>query len=243
MSSTIQRYKGYGKRTVVDGATALPTPPVFVADVESTWNQGASTPREFDLEITAAGAVVLSNAELVGVVQDHHTIASDDVDTVDFANNELDVAAHGLLTGDGPIQLTTTGVLPTGLALETDYYVIESTAGIIQLATSLENALEGTVVTFSDIGSGTHSLEGSANGDPDNIGSSFFSGSDNSYRIKWLSYGLLGPAADGAITLSATKGYSNRVSHRGRTVAYAIEATLDTPIAMKACLYPVLAAR
>ena len=231
MARTKQLFKGFGKISIVAGVTALPTPPVFVGDVGSTWNQGSSAPAEWDLEITANG--------VVGVVQDQITIASDDVDTVDFANNELDIAAHGLLNGDGPIQLTTTGTIPTGLALLTDYYVIYVGAGAIQLATSPENAIEGTAVTFSDVGAGTHSILGSVDGDPDGDSHDFLEGSNNSYRIKWLSYGLIGPAADGAVSLNATKGYSTRINHRPRTIAYALEATHPGTIEVTASAYPV----
>jgi len=83
---------------------------------------------------------------------------SDVVETVDFANNELDLTAHGLNDGDGPLQLTTTGTLPTGLSLLTDYYIIKAGDDAIQLATSLVNAMAPTPVTFSDVGAGTHTL-------------------------------------------------------------------------------------
>jgi hypothetical protein len=212
---------------VAAAKAALPTPPVFVADVEATWNQGNSTPTAFDIEISADDTCALTDAEIVGVIQDQHAIASDAVDTVDFANNELDIASHGLVNGDGPIQFTTSGTIPAGLALLTDYYVIYVDAGTIQLATSLKNAVEGTAVAFTNIGSGTHTLLGSVDGDPDSLGQSFLTGSNNSYRITWMSYGLLGPAADGAISLTGTKGYSTRISHRPRTVLYGVEATVS----------------
>jgi hypothetical protein len=234
-----QPFRGFGKIAIVAAQNSLPTPPAFVGFVDDIWNTGSSVPGELDLEITAAGAVDLTNAELIGVVQNQIEIASDDVDTVDFANDELDITTHGLSTGDGPIQFTTTGTLPTGMALNTDYYVINVSAGTIQIADSLEKALEGTAVSFSDAGSGTHSLLGSAVGDPDGDGHNFLEGSNNSYEIMWLSYGLLGPASDGGISLTATKGYSTRAHHRPRTVAYAVEATLSASVNVSVSAYPV----
>lgn len=227
-------FRGYGKIAIVTAQTSLPTPPVFVGRVDDSWNQGSNTPDDWDIEVKAAAAVDLTLAEIVGVVQDQLAIASDDVDVVDFANNELDIATHGLLDGDGPLQLTTTGVLPTGLALLTDYYVINAGAGSISLALSVEDALEGTaIVTFSDVGSGTHSILGSESGN-------FMTGSNNSFRIWWLSYGLIGPAADGAISITAAaKGYSTRISHRPRTIAYGVEATLSSAVAVTVSAYPV----
>ena len=225
-------YKGFGGVDVAVAQTALPTPPVFVADVATNWNRDKSAVSAFDIEIYSAAAVNLTLAELFGVVQVQAAIASDDIDTVDFANDELDIATHGLLNGYGPIQITTTGVMPTGLDLLTDYYVIYTNAGTIQLAASLEDALEGTVVAFTDAGSGTHSILGSVTGD-------FLTGSNNSYAPRWMSYGLLGPAADGAIALTAVDGYTTRVEHRPRTVCYAVEATLSSAVATTIVVYPV----
>ncbi len=89
------------------------------------------------------------------------TIADDDVDTVDFANDELDVAAHAYTTGDGPMQLVTSDTLPTGLELATDYWIVVIDAGTIQLADTFAKAIAAvpTPVTFSDVGVGTHTIE------------------------------------------------------------------------------------
>lgn len=224
-------FRGHGRSEVAAGVTALPTPPVFVADI-AVWNQEKSVVAAFDIEIYAAAAVNLTLAELFGVVQIQHVIASDDVDTVDFANNELDIASHGLLDGYGPFQISTTGVMPAGLTAGLDYYAVEVNSGTISLALSLEDALEGVLVAFTDAGSGTHSILGSATG-------GFLTGSNNAYAPRWMSYGLLGPANDGAIALTAIDGYTTRIEHRPRTVLYAVEATLSSGVATTIDLYPV----
>jgi Protein of unknown function (DUF3383) len=72
------------------------------------------------------------------------------------AQGELTITAHGLNTGDGPVQLTTTGALPTGLSTATNYWVIKVDANTIQLATSLANALAGTFIVLSSNGTGTN---------------------------------------------------------------------------------------
>jgi hypothetical protein len=73
--------------------------------------------------------------------------------------NEITVTGHGLNTGDGPFQLTTSGTLPTGLALATNYWVVVVDANTLQLSTTLANAIAGTVVTITaSTGSGTHHL-------------------------------------------------------------------------------------
>ena len=61
---------------------------------------------------------------------------------------------HGLVPGDR-IRLETTGTLPTGLAVKTDYYVVYNglTTSTFQVSTSDE----GTPLATTGAGSGTHS--------------------------------------------------------------------------------------
>lgn len=56
------------------------------------------------------------------------------------------------------VQLTTTGTLPAGLALATDYYVIKITDTTIQLATSYANAVAGTQIDITGAGTGVHTI-------------------------------------------------------------------------------------
>lgn len=56
------------------------------------------------------------------------------------------------------VQLTTSGTLPAGLALATDYYVIKTSDTTIQLATSYANAVAGTAINITDAGTGTHNI-------------------------------------------------------------------------------------
>jgi hypothetical protein len=56
------------------------------------------------------------------------------------------------------VQLTTTGTLPAGLSLATDYYVIKVTDLTCQLATSYANAVAGTAINITDAGTGTHTI-------------------------------------------------------------------------------------
>lgn len=65
--------------------------------------------------------------------------------------------AHGLATGDC-VELTTTGALYTGLAANTNYFVIKIDANTFNLATTLANALAGTKIATSGSQSGVHSL-------------------------------------------------------------------------------------
>jgi len=66
------------------------------------------------------------------------------------------IAAHGLATGDGPFHLVEgSGVLPTGLAENTEYWVIVVDANTIQLATTYANATASTPVAVDFTGDGT----------------------------------------------------------------------------------------
>ncbi len=80
--------------------------------------------------------------------------------TADNTTDQLTAAVHGMVTGDGPLQLTNSGgALPTGLATATDYWVIRIDVNTIQLATSRANAKALTVLTFTTDGTGTHTLD------------------------------------------------------------------------------------
>lgn len=76
------------------------------------------------------------------------------------ADDETDVCtaeAHGMATGL-KVRVSTDGVLPTGLAAATDYFVIAVDEDTFQLATSRANALAGTEIDLEDAGTGTHTI-------------------------------------------------------------------------------------
>ena len=221
----------HGLLTTVELATgitaaAFPPPAGTTANV-TAWqgDAGRGGVPEFDLSVSSYLANAITAAECFGAIPRAATIADDDVDAVDFANNELDIATHGLLTGDGPIRLTTTDTLPAGLAADTDYWVIRVAAGAIQLATTRDNAFAGTAVPFTDAGTGTHTIVDTA----------------DTQRIRWYSYGQLGHAADGVITLTADgKAYTGRVLHRQRVIEYAFVATFGSAVATDIEITPVI---
>ena len=78
--------------------------------------------------------------------------------SVDNSNNKFTISSHKFQVGD-PVQLTTSGALPTDLAADTTYYIIDSATNDIKFATTLANALSGTIKTFSSDGSGTHTVQ------------------------------------------------------------------------------------
>ncbi len=56
------------------------------------------------------------------------------------------------------VRFTTTTTLPTGLSLATDYWLVRVTSTTARVATSFANAVAGTVIAFTDAGTGTHTL-------------------------------------------------------------------------------------
>jgi hypothetical protein len=66
------------------------------------------------------------------------------------------IVDHGFTTGVR-VQFTTTGTLPAGLALLTDYYVIVDSSNTFRLADTLEHAIaEIDIINMTDTGVGTH---------------------------------------------------------------------------------------
>ncbi len=83
--------------------------------------------------------------------------------TTTHASEIFNLATHGLLTGDGPFQLSNVGgALPAGVTALTDYWVIRIDAGTFYLATSLALALAGTNLAISGNGTGTHTISDTA---------------------------------------------------------------------------------
>lgn len=76
---------------------------------------------------------------------------------VSVANNTFSETAHGYVTGQ-KVQVSTSGVLPTGLAASTDYYLIKSSVDLFKLASSLALAIAGTAIDITAQGSGDHTI-------------------------------------------------------------------------------------
>ncbi len=67
------------------------------------------------------------------------------------------LTSHGLNTG-AKVKFTTTGSLPTGLAISTIYYVIKINANTFWLASTYENAANNIKIATSGSQSGVHTL-------------------------------------------------------------------------------------
>ena len=73
-----------------------------------------------------------------------------EITSLDATANTLTKASHGLANG-AVVRLTTSGTLPTGFALATDYYVVSTATNTFKL----EASVGGGAISFSG-GTGTH---------------------------------------------------------------------------------------
>ncbi len=62
-------------------------------------------------------------------------------------------AAHGMATGDGPFRMAAGG--PTGTAVDTNYWIIRTSADVFQIADTKAHAIALTAITISADGAGT----------------------------------------------------------------------------------------
>lgn len=84
--------------------------------------------------------------------------------SVEFADGFLDFDGfHGLWYGDGPVRFTTTGTLPSGLSLATNYWVGAAAATSVYLyATQGDAAADINRIEMFDAGTGTLTMTAQA---------------------------------------------------------------------------------
>lgn len=108
----------------------------------------------------------LNNGNLVGnhtidgslVVGNQALVIPSTVFTADNTTETFTKTAHGFGTGYGPIRVSTTSALPTGLTAGTDYWILVIDANTFHLSLSLADAFAGYFVSISTNGTGVQSL-------------------------------------------------------------------------------------
>jgi hypothetical protein len=121
------------------------------------WGQQASQRPE-------APAIIMriSNISELGptwVMFEHnaHTFADITV-TADDGTNLFTAAAHNRLTGDGPVQLESSGTVPGNTATLKDYWVVRVDANTFRLAESFQDAMAAVPVTVDLTSNGTGTI-------------------------------------------------------------------------------------
>lgn len=122
------------------------------------------------------------------------------------------------------VRFTTTTTLPTGLSLNTDYWLVRVSATTARVATSLANAIAGTVIAFTDAGTGTHTMTIQQRYDFGVGCEAFFvsqtAPTGGGPTLSASSYtntaGTAGRAFQGSVTLgAAADAYAGRILHSG----------------------------
>ena len=133
---------GSGAPTAASGtwtlASVVDSDACSVAGVTLTFLSSPST--ESDIEVDIGSAKAFASATDLAL-----------------ATGTITETGHGYLTGD-VVRLTTSGSLPTGLALSTDYYVIKVDANSYKLATTYARAVAGTPIFPTALGSGNQTV-------------------------------------------------------------------------------------
>ena len=153
---------------ILVGAAATDSLDNLIAAVNSAAGEGATygTGTVANVDVTvAAGAGDTMDALAIALGALGNVIATTDVSAnASWGNatlqggvtsNGFTAAAHGMTSGEGPYQVTTTVTLPAGLALLIDYWVNVIDANTFSLR---QGAANGTEATITDTGSGVHTI-------------------------------------------------------------------------------------
>lgn len=144
-----------GTKVRVTSSNTLPTPlsagvDYWIIKVSDTVLEFAASladavaGTEIDITNAGTGNITITPTATVPVV------SSDYDSDIDFPNSTFLAVDHGLYTGL-TVKFRTTGLLPGGLTLETDLYVISIDDDSFQLASSLPNASAGTEIVLSAV--------------------------------------------------------------------------------------------
>ena len=209
--------------TIASGVTTLPAPLAAghkAGAVPPSWTGLLGAVKELDLVIRGSELIA---ATVMRLFEWYLTLKTSVSDNVTFTNgtNTVDLVAHGHRTGTGPLYLSTAGGTgPAELLPNTPFFVIDTGANTLKLASTFALAMQETPIAFTDDGTGTTTLAGD---DADAEGNGV------TQETEAASVGLLGDAADGVIALDAgALGYSTPIKHRNGVVAYSVQGTLDT---------------
>lgn len=131
-----------------------------LADTNVIWSDGKPRPSGTYVAMTLLTDDSPANNE---VTQAHNplVLADDVVEVVNPVTDRLTLTAHAYVNVDGAVRLTTTGVLPalaTGTLVNRDVWLIVVDANTVKLAGSRADAITGTALDITDVGTGVHTI-------------------------------------------------------------------------------------
>jgi hypothetical protein len=85
----------------------------------------------------------------------NRTFATTDVN---ITNENITITNHGITRTGFKVRFTSSGTLPAGLVATETYYVIIVDPNTIRVASTLANAIAGTAINLTSVGTGTHTL-------------------------------------------------------------------------------------
>lgn len=153
------------------GATTVAKTPTDIGDGGGIYHGGnVSTDTKHLINIGAYSAIataVPSVLQLVDTVMYYPTLDMKSTSAITLVNANTFTASSstGLLltyandfASFTSVKFTTTTTLPTGLNTTDIFWLVRVGATSARVATSLANAIAGTVITYTDGGSGTHTM-------------------------------------------------------------------------------------
>lgn len=157
----ISTYKVICVPSVPTDFTALNDVPLAVCDTCDAGYTLVSAKNDYNV---IANEATYANAAAVTTAYQNATSKTFNgtVTGVNVTTNAITVTAHGFATGQKVLYGNGGGTAPTGLVNSTDYYVIVVDANTIKLATTLVNAIAGTVIDITAVGVGvSHTFKAS----------------------------------------------------------------------------------
>lgn len=148
--------------------------------------------------------------------------------TADSTTDLITVTAHGLVTGDGPFQVSNSGgLLPVPLAAATNYYVIVIGANTFKVAATRSAALFGVFFNITTNGTGTNSIVGVS---ATRVGNTTVTGALSAQLQQFVTAGY-GAAAAGWILESGTGVFGVPITYTWNlTTTGRLTRPLDLPV-------------
>ncbi len=137
-----------------DSASTVATATAAAIDAQADFISSALGTAVTVTNATAGPTTDISNGTITGFVP---TVTQQGGYNIDVTANTITLANHGFTTTQA-VTLTTTGTLPNPLLTATTYYIIAVDANTLKLATSSANALSGTAIDITTVGTGTHTI-------------------------------------------------------------------------------------